>query len=77
MPASLIRIRNSMKVAPTPRDKGLKLTLTVVAYDNGMIEVDGIPMSAPPESGWVDAAEVLVTTLNEFRRQAAKRKPLK
>ncbi|MDO9445018.1 MAG: hypothetical protein Q7K37_06835 [Dehalococcoidia bacterium] len=76
MPASLTRIRNTMKVAPTSRDKGLKLTLTVVAYDNGMVVVDGIPMS-DPESGWVDAAEVLVTTLNEFRRQASKRKPLK
>ena len=73
MPASLSRVRNTMNVAPTSRNKGLKLTLTVVAYDNGMVEVDGVPM-ATPESGWVDAAEVLVTTLNEFRRQAAKRK---
>jgi hypothetical protein len=72
MPASLSRVRKSMKVAPTPRDKGLKLTLTVVAYDNGMVEVDGVPM-ASRESGWVDAAEMLIVTLNEFRRRALKR----
>jgi len=75
MPLSLNRLRGSMKVAPTARDKGLKLTLTVVAYDNGMVTVDGIPMDTPA-SGWVDAAEALVTTLNEFRRRAAKRKQL-
>jgi hypothetical protein len=73
VPASLSRIRKSMKAEPTARNKGLKLTLSVVAYDNGMVEVDGIPM-ATPASGWLDAAEVLVTTLNEFRRQAAKRR---
>jgi hypothetical protein len=72
MPASLNRVRKSMKVAPTARDKGLKLTLTVVAYDTGMVTVDGYPMTNP-ESGWVDAAEMLIVTLNEFRRQASRR----
>lgn len=72
MPASLRRIRETMKVQPTARDKGLKLTLTVVAYDNGMMEVDGVPMRTP-ETGWVDAATVLVGTLNEFQDQFIKR----
>lgn len=73
MPASLKRIRETMKVEPTARNKGLKLTLTVVAYDSGMIEVDTVPM-ASPESGWTDAAEVLMTTLNEFHTQVRKRR---
>lgn len=73
MPATLKRIRETMQVKPTARDKGLTLTLTVTAYDIGMIEVDGVPM-ASPETGWLDAAEVVVTTLNEFHRQAAKRR---
>lgn len=47
MPASLKRIRETMKVEPTARNKGLKLTIAVVAYDSGMIEVDGVPMASP------------------------------
>lgn len=73
MPASLKRIRETMRVEPTARKKGLKLTVAVVAYDTGMIEVDGVPM-ASPESGWTDAAEVLMTTLNEFHTQVRKRR---
>jgi hypothetical protein len=73
MPAGLERIRKSMKVEPTAQDKGLTLTLTVTAYDKGMIEVDGIPM-ATPESGWTDVAEVMMTTLNEFHTQVRKRR---
>lgn len=73
MPASLRRIRETMQVKPTARDKGLKLTLTVVAYDNGMIEVDGVPMRTP-DTGWLDAASVAVATLNEFQDQVAKRR---
>jgi len=30
-----------------------------------------------PDTGWLDAAEVLVITLNEFRRQTGKRVRLK
>lgn len=72
MPASLKRIRETMQVQPTARDKGLKLTLTVVAYDNGIIEVDGVPMQ-DPETGWLGAAETCVATLGEFNRQFIKR----
>ena len=64
---------SSRAVQPTARNQGLKLTLTVVAYDNGMIEVDGVPMGSV-ESGWTDAAEVLMTTLNEFHTQVRKRR---
>lgn len=45
-PAALDRIRESMTVQPTARDKGLRLTVEVVAYDNGMIQVDGVPINA-------------------------------
>lgn len=72
MPPSLKRIRETMQVQPTARDKGVKVTLTVVAYDNGIVEVNGVPMSSP-QTGWIDAAEVLVAMLNEFHRQATKR----
>jgi hypothetical protein len=78
MPASLDRIRESMTVAPTARDKGLRLTLNLVAYDNGMIELDGIPINASPDydgvDGWLGATEVAVTTISEFRRQVVRRR---
>lgn len=73
MPASLKRIRETMKVKQTPRKKGLTLTMTVTAYDTGMIEVDGVPM-ASAASGWTDAAEVMMTTLNEFHTQVRARR---
>ncbi|MGN9804472.1 hypothetical protein [Micromonospora sp. L32] len=74
MPASLKRIRETMKVAPTARNKGLKLTITVVAYDSGMVEVDTVPMDgADASADWLDAAAVVAATMAEFRRQAAKR----
>jgi len=78
MPGTLRRIRGEMDVKPTPRDKGLTLTLRVTAYDNGMIEVDGVPINeAPaydPGHGWLGAAETALLTLSEFRRQAEKRR---
>jgi hypothetical protein len=78
MPASLDRIRESMTVDTTPRDKGLRLTLELVAYDNGMIQLDGIPINIAPEyddvDGWLGATEVAVATINEFRRQAVRRR---
>lgn len=77
MPGTLKRLRGEMDVKPTPRDKGL--TLRVTAYDNGMIEVDAVPINAAPAydpgHGWLGAAETALLTLSEFRRQAeAKRK---
>ncbi|GGJ81852.1 hypothetical protein GCM10010123_09550 [Pilimelia anulata] len=70
MPASLDR--SAMMVKPTARDKGLQLTLNVVAYDNGIIQVDGIPIDAG--EGWLGATEVIMTTLNEFHRQIRARR---
>ena len=78
MPASLDRIRESMTVKSTPKDKGLQLTLSLVAYDNGMIQLDGIPINAAPDydsvDGWLGAVEVAAATINEFRRQAQARR---
>ena len=78
MPASIKRIRESWNVKPTARNKGLTLTLKITAYDNGMVEVDGIPINVEPQydqgQGWLGAAEVITTTLNEFRKDAAARR---
>ena len=78
MPASIKRIRESWSVKPTARDKGLTLTVKVTAYDNGMVEVDGLPINVEPHyeqgQGWLGAAEVITATLNEFRKDAAARR---
>lgn len=67
-----------MTVQPTARDKGLRLTLEIVAYDNGMIQLDGVPINASPDyddvEGWLGATEVAVATINEFRRQFLRRR---
>lgn len=82
MPASIERIRDSWNVKPTARDKGLTLTIKVTAYDNGMVEVAGIPINESPEydqgAGWLGAASVITSTLGEFRKDStARRKRLR
>jgi hypothetical protein len=81
MPGTLKRIRDEMDVKATSRDKGLTLTLRITAYDNGMIEVDGVPINAAPAydpgHGWLGAAETALLTLSEFRRQAEIRRKQK
>lgn len=78
MGASIDRIRGEMKVAPTATDKGITLTLTVTAYDNGMVMVNGTPINCQPHydqgHGWLGAAEVITATLGEFRKMAAVRR---
>jgi len=77
MPARLDRVRETMQVKATPRDKGLTLTLRLTAYDNGMIELDGVPLNDHqkdgPVVGWLAAGEVITTTLSEFHRQVLAR----
>jgi len=68
MPASLKRTRESMSVKPTAKNKGLTLTITVTAYDNGMVQVDGIPINNADSGydqgdGWLGAGEVAMTTV--------------
>ena len=45
MPATLGRLRRTMDVKPTAKDKVLTLTLRLTAYDNGMIQLDGVPLN--------------------------------
>jgi hypothetical protein len=79
MPATNDRIRRTIKVERTRDDAGHKLTMEVVAYDNGVISVDGVIINnikrdkEPAAHGWLGAAEVAVLTISEFRRQVEKR----
>jgi hypothetical protein len=75
MGATLDRLRSEMKVRALPHSR--ELTITVKAYDNGMVEVDGHPNNRNPDydaaEGWLNAAEIVIQTLNEFRRQVEAR----
>jgi hypothetical protein len=80
MGATPKRIRESLTVKRSSRDKGWVLTVKIVAYDSGMIQVDGIPINDKasgydPADGWLGAADVLTSTLSEFRRHVTKAKP--
>jgi xanthine dehydrogenase molybdopterin-binding subunit B len=66
------------EITPTPKNKGLMMTITVKAYDTGMIEVDGRPINDVEGGydqgiGWLGAAETVLLKLGELRKQAAKR----
>jgi len=86
MPASLERIRKTMDVKPIPRDVGLVLTLRVVAYDSGLVELDGVPINDQKAAnglnydqgaGFLGTADVISTTLMEFYQQVQKRRAVR
>jgi hypothetical protein len=62
--ATLKSIRAKIDIPLCRRRKGLQMTITVKAYDNGLVEVDGRPINQamPPDSydqghRWLGAAE--------------------
>jgi hypothetical protein len=74
MAASIETVREKMDVKPTPEDKGLICTIRVTAYDKGVIEVDGRPVSTIDSAhSWLSANEVIGMVLAEFYRQVAAR----
>lgn len=46
------------------------MTVTVTAYDTGLLKVDGRPID---EHGWLGVAEHILQKLGELQRQAAAR----
>lgn len=74
MAASLKTVREKMDVKETPNNKGLICTIRVTAYDNGVLEVDGRPVSTIDAAhSWLGANEVIGMALAEFYRQVSKR----
>ena len=63
---------------PTPSAVAvLTLTFRLTAYDNGMLELDTVPLNDHHNdddvTGWLAAAEVITATLSEFHRQVTAR----
>jgi hypothetical protein len=76
MAASLKTVREKMDVEQTKDNKGLTCTLCVTAYDNGLISLNGRPVSSVPVDpalSWLQASEVISIALTEFYRQVSKR----
>lgn len=79
MPATLARIRKNVDANMRVLGKSIELTITVKAYDNGMVEVFGEPINNSKDGydagqGWLGAAEYITSALCEFRHQAVARR---
>jgi hypothetical protein len=80
MPASLDSIRKEVPVEETPERVGLQITLTITAYDNGLVKVGKRPISQrlpggdyETGSGWIGAAEYVTSCLAELQRRVVRR----
>ena len=79
MPVSVRRVRERMNFRQTRDDKGLILTITVIAYDDGMVKVDDDPTGPPRRNRadsaawWLNATERVAMVMAEFQRQVTTR----
>jgi hypothetical protein len=77
MTAPTTTIRENLNTRPTEQDKGLILDLEILAYDNGMITVNGRPVSSDPSNpttAWMEVFKVIAISLSEFQRKFSKRR---
>ena len=68
MANTLNTIRDYARIAPTPRDVGLTLTVEVTAYDSGTINVNGLP-----SMDYASTIRVLAEMVEALRDDMAKR----
>jgi hypothetical protein len=51
----------------------MTLIIRITAYDNGMVQVDGIPINdhrdPDPVHGWLGAVDVVTSTIALFQRE--------
>jgi hypothetical protein len=71
--ANEVRLRGSVRITRTPRDRGWQTTVKLSFYDNGVFSVNDIPLN-PNESQGMDVVDermhkVLDVIVNEFKRQ--------
>jgi len=63
-------IRSLLKVNRTPRNKGMELTIKIGVYDNGMVTVNGSPMSSGNERAtWLAANRVASQMIEIFSQE--------
>jgi hypothetical protein len=67
------RLRDSVQITRTPKDKGWQTTVKLSIYDNGIVGVNDLPLNPNPSQGMDIADERMPTALavivDEFKRQ--------
>jgi hypothetical protein len=67
------RLRDSVRITRTPRDKGWQTTVKLSIYDNGIVGVNDLPLNPNPGQGSDVADErmptVLAVIVDEFKRR--------
>jgi hypothetical protein len=71
MPASLGRLRKTMDAEYGA--KKCRLTIKIDVSKDGMVKVDGVPMSVrEPGTAWSEVHMVVAQTINEFQKGVKK-----
>ncbi len=69
------RLRDSVKIIRTARDKGWQITVKLSIHDNGIVGVNDLPLNPNPSQGMDVADErmpsALAVIVDEFKRQVA------
>jgi hypothetical protein len=66
---ALVKRQIEKAVSRSPRDKGVTLTISVTVYDNGMINVNGLPQNHPGrenEVAWMNAMAHVTEIMRTF-----------
>jgi hypothetical protein len=68
-------IKKSTRIVETRDGKGLRLTIDVVAYDNGQLYIDGMPMMdrVAAAVAWTRTVETCAGKVIALQWQVAKR----
>jgi prevent-host-death family protein len=79
MTPTLKSFREEADIRPTPEDRGLQLTVTITAYDKGLIQVSRKTghRVIDAKDGWLGVAEYITLQLRELQRQSAARQEKK
>lgn len=72
MPNSLEYVRRKVNAKRTKENKGLEMTIKIVAYDNGIVNVNGNPIGRGRWNQWLSAARFILQLLNEFEYKVSK-----
>jgi hypothetical protein len=57
----------------TPENKGLEMTIKIVAYDNGLINVNGNPIGKGRTNQWLSTSRFIAQMLEKFEADVRKR----
>lgn len=77
MPRSPKQLEIEKNIDETSRNVGLTQTITITAYDKGILQIDGTPLqgvSVEDPEAWLEAGIVIAQKLAQLQREAAKRR---